>query len=492
MPMTPTLLVSTVAETSHAALLARREEEAGHADIIELRLDALREPIDVRRAIAGRTMPVIVTCRPTWEGGRFEGSEEGRRRVLLEALRAGAEYVDVEWRAGFTDVVAARGGKGVVLSLHDFDGVTVDLAAQVGAMLAQGTDIVKVAVTARRLDDCVRLARTAGIADGRSLAAVAMGPSGLATRLLPGRFGSCWSYAGNAAPGQVPAREMLKRFRFREVGASTRIYGLAGKTVGKSLSPAMHNAWFRAAGVDAVYVPLETDCADDLLAFAEWLGVRGVSVTAPLKRAMFDRVTLRDAVAERVGAVNTMVRHSDRWSATNTDVSGFSAPLRARGVDLHNRRAAILGAGGAARAVAVALSDAGARVSVHARQLHAAREVASLAGGRAVDGWPSPGDWDLLVNATPHDWRGLTPRLFGPDCRGAWVYDLVSNPPQTPLLEQAAAAGCGTISGLEMLVAQAEAQAAWWTHRQPEPGLMRRAALDALRTSHPDRGTTCE
>src|SRR5262245_62684881 len=121
------LLCETVAASSMAALRAARDA-ADLADLVELRLDGVAD-VDVAGALAGRRRPVIVTCRPRWEGGHFDGSEEERRRLLLEAHSLGADYVDVEWAARFNDLVEGAGGRRIVLSSHDFDGVPADLAA---------------------------------------------------------------------------------------------------------------------------------------------------------------------------------------------------------------------------------------------------------------------------------------------------------------------------------------------------------------------------
>jgi shikimate 5-dehydrogenase len=142
----------------------------------------------------------------------------------------------------------------------------------------------------------------------------------------------------------------------------------------------------------------------------------------------------------------------------------------------------VLGAGGAARAVALALASAGARVSISARQRRAAEEVAQLAGASAAP-WPlERGSWDLLVNATPlgtfphmHE----TPLPNGP-FTGRVVYDLVYNPPATRLVRDASAAGCRTIGGLDMLVAQAVRQFEWWTGTRASEHVMRDAALARL------------
>jgi shikimate dehydrogenase len=244
----------------------------------------------------------------------------------------------------------------------------------------------------------------------------------------------------------------------------------------------MHNAAFCAAKLDAVYLPFPATDADDFLTFAQALEVKGASVTIPFKVALFNRMHEVDAMSRRIGAVNTIQAVNGRWVGSNTDARGFLTPLRDRGVPLGGARASILGAGGAARAVAIALASSGAEVSVHARAPERAREIASVVSGR-VGSWPlEAGGWDLLVNCTP---VGMHPRVDESPVEpaaltGRLVYDLVYNPQLTRLLSDAAAAGCQTIGGLDMLVAQAQEQFRTWTGVQPSAGVMRGAAIESL------------
>jgi shikimate dehydrogenase len=222
---------------------------------------------------------------------------------------------------------------------------------------------------------------------------------------------------------------------------------------------------------------------------ARALDVRGASITTPHKVAMLDHVSDVSAVARRIGAINTVRVVDGRWSGDNTDAAGFLQPLADR-LHLSGMRTAILGAGGAARAVAVALGGQGARVSVHARGREKAERVAALASGEAGAWPPPPGSWDLLVNCTP---IGMYPRvnetpLHAGDLTGRWVYDLIYNPQDTALLVEARRAGCQTIGGLDMLVAQAQEQLRWWTGVRPEAAIMREAAarrlLECARDEH--------
>jgi 3-dehydroquinate dehydratase / shikimate dehydrogenase len=476
----PLLCVTVTGATT--AELRQRRDAVPDADLIELRLDTVSDP-SVEGALAGRTRPVIVTCRPAWEGGEFRGSEDERKQILADALSRGAEYVDLEWRARFDDLIAGTGGRRIVLSAHDYHGVPIDLDARVAAMLSSGAEVVKIAARLTSLSDALPLLALGTRPGGpNNLAIIGMGPYGVSTRVLAGRFGSIWTYAGALKEiGQLSAQSMLEDYHFRAVTDKTEVYGVAGGSVSHSVSPAMHNAAFRAAHVDAVYLPLPAVSAVDFSTFGRGLPINGASVTIPLKVSLFDQVDEVYSLASRIGAINTIRVDQGRWIGSNTDVNGFLEPLRAR-VSLSGLRASVLGAGGAARAVTVALVSNGCEVTVHARNRQQAEETA-LWTAVQIGPWPPEADsWDLLVNCTP---VGMYPRVDetpvpADRLTGRYVYDLVYNPTVTRLLRDATTRGCQTIGGLEMLVAQAREQFHWWTGIKAQTGVMREAALKRL------------
>jgi shikimate dehydrogenase len=204
-------------------------------------------------------------------------------------------------------------------------------------------------------------------------------------------------------------------------------------------------------------------------------------VTIPLKVWLSDHVDDVSAVARRIGAINTIRVVEGRWIGGNTDARGFLEPLQER-VSLAGVRASVLGAGGAARAVIVALASSGCEARLHARKREQAEAIAALTPVKIGPWPPEPGSWDLLINCTP---IGMYPRvdetpIAADALTGLHVYDLVYNPSTTRLLRDAAAMGCQTIGGLEMLVAQAREQFQWWTGSTPQTDVMRNAALERL------------
>ncbi|HET7092821.1 MAG TPA: type I 3-dehydroquinate dehydratase, partial [Thermomicrobiales bacterium] len=207
--------------TGRTAEDIRRERIAAEADadLVELRLDAMERP-DAAAALHGRRKPAIVTCRPRREGGMFDGPEEARLRVLEAAHAAGAEFIDVEWDAADAAVVQVRGGRGIVVSRHVFDGTPKDAGALLADLRRRGGDVAKLAVTSESIADLRTLLRAGGVAReaGGDSIVIGMGPCGTPTRVLAGRFGSRWTYAGNrVAPGQMPASRLVGEFHFRRI-----------------------------------------------------------------------------------------------------------------------------------------------------------------------------------------------------------------------------------------------------------------------------------
>jgi 3-dehydroquinate dehydratase/shikimate dehydrogenase len=476
-------LVCAAVTGATSAELVRARDAARRADLVEVRLDTAVDP-DPEAVVANRTRPVLVTCRAAWEGGYFRGAEEERERLLIRALDAGADFVDVEWVAPCRDRVLARDPGRTVVSAHDFQGVPRDLSDRVRAMRASGAGVTKVAVMASRLSDQLPLfdlARPATPGGPRHVL-LAMGEAGVCTRVLAARLGNAWTYAGEGvAPGQPSVDRLLDVFRFRELSAAPRLFGVVGKPVAHSLSPDMHNAAFGGLGMDAAYLPLAAADFADFETFCTALAIEGVSVTAPFKRDALDYAAEHDPVARRVAAANTLRRRADgAWAARNTDVEGFLAPLA--GVPLERRRVTVVGAGGAARAVIVGLLERGALVTLSGRRSDAVDALAREFGVEAGPFPPAPGSWNALVHTTPAGTWPDVEALPVPaeSLHGGLVYDLVYNPPLTALMRAARERGATVIGGLDMLVGQAVRQFEWWTGRLPDAALMRAAAERAL------------
>jgi shikimate dehydrogenase len=269
---------------------------------------------------------------------------------------------------------------------------------------------------------------------------------------------------------------------------ATRVAAVIGHPVRHSLSPALHNAAFAAAGLDWTYVAFDVAPGEAARALdaVRALGLGGLSVTMPHKADVAAAVDACTPHAARLRSVNTVAWDDERLVGHSTDGDGFVDSLRVdHGIDPHGWRAVVLGAGGAGRSVVLGLVDAGcAEVVVVARRPDAAAEAAALAGARGRAGTPADvGGADLLVNATPVGMGGAGEELPCDTAglhAGQVVADLVYHPLDTALLRAARAAGARAVDGLGMLVHQAARQQRIWTGQDPPIAAMRQAALDEL------------
>jgi 3-dehydroquinate dehydratase / shikimate dehydrogenase len=477
----------SLTEPTTKFVIDRMAALAGRADMFEVRGDLVTD-LDLLEILRARTRPLVFACRPLAEGGRWDDGESRRRMVLLEAVKRGFDYVDVEYRSDFMDVAMEKSGRGLIVSYHDLEGTPEDLDGLYGRMCGRGADVVKIAVTPRSVADVGRLLELAarvGSEGGKPLIAIALGPLGVVTRLVGGRYGAPFLYASAAAgaesaSGQLPVAEMADLYRVREVGAATRVYGVLGGTVRRSLSPLLHNPAFAARRIDAVYVPLQAEAIEPFIRALPGLDLSGFSVTRPYKVEILPHLHEVEEQAAMCGSVNTVTVHQGTLRGSTTDGIGVVAPLKKRG-ELKGRTAVIVGAGGAARAAAFALRRKGARVTLAARNPDQAAEAAAAAGCAhvALADLPSQA-WDVLINATPVGSAAApteTPVPRNLHRRGTVVLDMVYDPLETRLLSEARAAGCITIDGLEMLLAQAVAQFETWTGLEAPIEAMTAAAM---------------
>lgn len=268
---------------------------------------------------------------------------------------------------------------------------------------------------------------------------------------------------------------------------STRVAGIIGDPVRHSLSPVIHNAAFEACGLDWVYVafPVPGGQGADALRAARVLGIDGLSVTMPHKEDAAEACDELSPRAARLASVNCVVRRGDgSLFGDSTDGEGFRRSVAEAGVDVASGSALVLGAGGAARAVALALVEAGAGVTMAGRRAAAVEAAASLAGAsaRSFDGIDAVvGGFDLVVNATPLGMAGEGPPFDPAALRsGQVVAELVYHPARTALIEAAEARGAQVVGGVGMLVHQAALAFTLWTGVDAPVEVMRAAALNAL------------
>lgn len=462
---------------------------------IELRLDWLKDDAEIPRflrqlAAAKPRATLIATCRRRAAGGEFRGSIAKQLAHLAEALRAGCQWYDLEIEsirecpAELLDVLLGEGKR--LASAHFFDRVPRDLAGRVRELEATRSNAIKIAAQCDSLAEGLRVLR---LARGKqNVVAIPMGDIALPLRILGARQGSALSYApvANAtAPGQVSLDQVETLYRASLLDRRTRVYGIIGDPVAHSLSPGMHNAAFRARRMNSVYVPFLVRNLRDFIDAIGPLGIAGFSITLPYKQAIMRYLDRCDPIAAQIGAVNTVHIRGGKLLGYNTDYIGVLRALEPR-LRLRGSCAVILGAGGAARAAAFALTRAGAAAFICARRPARAAKLAKAAGCETAR-WAElrRRHFDVIVNATPigmHPLSGDSP-LEARDLNCRLVFDMIYRPRETRLLQLARRRGIATVPGIEMLIAQGIAQWEIWTGERAPAGVMRRAALSALEES---------
>ena len=495
-----------VKAASQSALLEKARAALRDSSFIELRLDALPAPgeaLDLLHELAEGepATQILATCRRVSGGGGFTGSVEEQLGLLSRFAGAGARLVDIELETlegatpeslrGFGDAVKKAGAQ-VLVSAHDFTKTgdpeeTLRRLRDLGAPCAPA--IYKVVTTAQRLTDNLRMLRfLESTAESVPLVGVCMGLAGVPSRVLALRAGALFTFGSTedgevTAPGQLSARLLLEQYRVAELSRATAVYGVAGNPVVHSLSPPLHNAGFKAAGLDAVYLPLHTTSIAELAEFAEGLPLKGLSVTMPWKVEILSRLDSIDPLAARIGAVNTVARRPDgSFFGTNTDSAAIVKALREH-IALKGARVLLLGAGGAARAAAFALVKEGARVEILNRTPEKAFELARASGASIAETGKS--GYEAVINATPAGMLGPWQNTLAVDAAMLAgvkvVFEMVYNPPKTPLTRLATQLGIAVIPGLTMFRLQGERQWELWTGRGAPREAMENALAEAVK-----------
>jgi len=497
----PTRLICSLTSPDAEAMRAdmRAAADLG-ADAVECRLDMLAEPPsprELRRLLSDPPVEIIVTCRPERQGGKFQAGERERLEVLHNAARFNPAFIDVEM-----DVPRDNWPEGnIILSHHDFDAVPGDLDGLLAELDASPAAVNKVAFAAAGPHDALRALDVLRGARKPTLA-LAMGQAGVLSRILAKKFAAFGTFAALApgaasAPGQPTLEEFKALYGWERLGSETGVFGVIGCPVAHSMSPAIHNAAFAAVGMDAVYVPLRIEPGagnfnrflDDALA-RPWLDLRGLSVTIPHKENALAYVGRHncDELAAKIGAVNTVtIRPDGTLRGDNTDyaaaIDALCGAMNIGRTGLAGRAVAMLGAGGAARAIVAALSHYGAEVTIYNRTVSRARRLAEEFACRwaALDKLADI-EAEIVINCTP---IGMSPKIDATPLETLpgpvrVVFDTIYNPAETRLLRQGRRAGRLCVTGLEMFVNQAVAQFEIWTGRPAPRQVMRQVVIERL------------
>jgi 3-dehydroquinate dehydratase/shikimate dehydrogenase len=484
------MIVVSIGRGRHKMMIAeyRHLAESG-AELVELRLDYIVRTVNLKRLMADKKCPSIVTCRREQDGGNWKGTEQERIVLLRSAIAEGVDYVDLE--EDIAGNIPRFGKTKRIVSYHNFEETPENLREIHDRCCASDPDIVKIVTMAHSPRDNMRLLALIGESE-KPTVAFCMGEMGIPSRILAGKFGAPFTYASfhqerALAPGQLSYADMKDLYRYDAINVDTDVYGVIADPIGHSLSPIIHNSAFRELGIDAVYIPFRVPREEltDFMGMCRQLSIKGLSVTIPHKEDIIPLVTETDNAVDHIGAANTVVFDGFDRRAYNTDHSAAMDSISAdlsRGHDIDHlagRTALILGAGGAAKAVTHALQSRNTKVVVAARKKERADQLAKQFHCEAVE-WSARHkvNCDLLANCTPvgmHPHVDESPYDGSQLVRSMIVFDTVYNPEQTLLIKQAREKDCHVVTGVDMFVRQAAIQFQLFTEQEPPMDLMRQA-----------------
>ena len=357
------LVISVQGNFEQARQAIRAAQKEG--EVIEFRLD-LMEKMDLphlSKLKKESQLPVIFTLRKKSHGGKFEGSEREREEMLLEWMTLKPDYIDLEYDSEFAGAIDPS--IAIISSYHNFEKTPEDLEEILQKMDRFSPKIYKIATMARSSLDALRM--LIFVKKHNNVAGMCMGEKGEVTRILAPIVGSPLTYAslGNkTAPGQFDASELSKIYHFHWLNRHTTIYALIGDPVDKSIGHLCHNKVFEALKKNAVYVKLALKPKEigEFFSLINDLPFLGFSVTMPLKEKVAPYLKAIDSQAKAIGAMNTLLKKEGEWFGMNTDGAGALDALEKR-EKVAEKTILILGAGGAAKAIAVEAAARGAKVA---------------------------------------------------------------------------------------------------------------------------------
>lgn len=475
---------------SEISLASKRTD----VDLIELRLDYVsgmkNAEICLEKSLQSTTKPIIVTNRPKREGGNFKGSEEDRLCLLQKAIELEADYVDVEYDSARH--ITRKDSSKIIISYHNFKETPHNINRIYEDISQYKPDIVKIVTYANDITDNIRIFELLKEANIPTIS-FCMGEFGHISRILTRKFGGFLTFASlergkESAPGQLTVDELSNIYHYKNINKETRLYGIVGNPISHSISPVIHNSSFLEKGLNSVYIPMKVLNISAFIKEFRKLDFQGFSVTIPHKESILPFLDDIDYTAREIGAINTVLSQNGKLTGYNTDsaaaIRGLENGLKDNIVDLKNKIVAIIGAGGAARAIAFGLKEKGCDITIHNRTLERAKRLSNDVGCE-FKRFEEISDLnsDILINCTS---VGMFPNIKDSPVpkdvlkKGMIVFDAVYNPVETRLLKDAKERGCYTVNGLTMFINQAAEQFRLWTHIEPPIKLMENVANNML------------
>ena len=477
-------------------------------DIVELRVDYLTddERLYVRNFPEQARIPCILTIRRRIDGGLYEEGEATRTTLFARALafadqdvRKNFAYIDLEsdYKVPSLQDASLAFGTCVIRSFYDTDFPQSNICNKLKEMRITGYEIPKITVCPKNLSELTMLFRQAKEPIDFEHIICASGPFSTPERILANKLGSSIVYTysqefikANPNLGLVDPVSINEIYNFRLLDENTQVFGITGYPLEITDSPIIHNEGYRKHGMNSVYVPVKAEKIEEALEFADEIGIKGLSVSHPFKERIMPNLSQVSSEVGDIGACNTAVKYDDEWVGYNTDARGLhQALIEFLGVrNLSFRRVAIIGAGGAARAVAYVIKQLRGKACIFNRTVVKAKRLADQFGFKYAA--LEPESYKLLenysdiiiqttsagMNVTENSKQKSLSETFyygidytaetitTPDIDPLYfykfrgdeeVYDLIYTSERTPLLQRAEEAGCRVENGSSMLKYQA-------------------------------------
>lgn len=463
------MICAVIKGPSKEEIKAQLELAKLDADLIELRIDHF-DAIDLDFLLELRTLffiPMIFTLRSQSQGGNYKKTESERRKEIEDLANLEPEYFDLESDLPETFIQNIKHNHPkikIILSYHNFK-ETPDLEKIYNQMAQIKADYYKIAVMAHSSLDTLRLLKW--VREKDNVIALAMGAEGEISRILAPIYGIPWTYAfieqkQQTAEGQASVQLLRDRYNYHHLSPKTAVYALIGDPVDLSISDITHNQLFNYCSWDAIYIKIKIKIAEvkEFVKLAKNLNIKGISITMPLKEVIIPYLDEVEKDGKEIGAINTLILEKGVYKGFNTDGKGVIEAIE-HVKPLLGMEISIIGAGGAAKAIAFEAINKGAMVTIINRDKDKAIQISKKWDCKALgleEAKTMGITYDLLINSTPLDTPDLIPFIQPHKI----LMEVKTRPKETLFLREGAKKECVLIYGYQMFVGQAIGQFKRW------------------------------
>lgn len=466
-----------------------------YADLIELRLDYIKN-IDeeiLTELLKNKKKPSIITCRLKKEGGKFEGEEEKRFELLNRAMALGCDYLDIEYSASEktgTELLKNKKKTKIICSWHNFkETPSIEEMEKIYRKIKKlNPDLIKIVTRANSINDNFKIFEF--LKNKKDLISFSMGIKGQISRILAPKYGSLLTYGSinsdkTTADGQITIDDLKKVYNIDMINENTGILGVIGSYAENSLSRYIHNTNFRKQHLNYIYIPFKIDPAElpEFMINFRKFSFAGAAVTIPHKIEIMKYMDKIEDIAKKIGAVNTVVNREGKLAGYNTDYTGAIKALEEK-ISLENKKALVLGAGGASRAICYALKEKGLDFVIANRTLKKAESLAKELNVKFCSLQDiNKYDYHIVINSTaagmyPDTESSIIDKKY---LKGKIVFDMVYRPMITKMLREGKEMGATIVEGYLMLLYQGIRQYKLWTGKEPDVELSKRVLFKQLK-----------